>query len=623
MRRVLRSPATWAVVALAAVLVAMVTFRGGGTEPRELRLDELIAKARAGEVATARILERDHAVEGRLNDGTSYRTSFPRDFTEGLTNILREQGGIAITSEMQREPLWSSLLFTFLPLIVLMAFIFFLLARFQGGRFNSFGRSRGRRPVREDPDVRFGDVAGADEAVEEVRELRDFLRDPKRYVSLGAKVPRGVLLYGPPGTGKTLLARAIAGEAGVPFFSISGSDFVEMFVGVGAARVRDLFDQAKKAAPAIVFIDELDAVGRQRGTGVGGGHDEREQTLNQLLVEMDGFDPRTGVILVAATNRPDILDPALLRPGRIDRQVVLDRPDRVGRRAILEVHAKGKPLGPDTDLDVVARQTPGLTGADLANVLNEATLISVRRHKVFIGMVEIEEAIQRVLAGPERRTRMLSDRERTLIAYHEAGHALVAHALPHADPVHRISIIPRGTSLGHTMMLPTEDRYIASRAELRDQLATLMGGRVAEELVFSDPSTGAADDIEKATAIARRMVCEFGMSDVIGPLTLGHKDEEVFLGRDLARRPDYSDAVAAEIDAEIRALIDAAHDEALEILGFHRTPLDRLAERLLDVESLEASEVARLLESVPKWEALANGSRHRPISPRRMRIRPT
>jgi len=489
MRRVLRSPVLWAAVALVAVAVAALSLRGG-PQPRELRLDELIQKARAGEVATARILERDHAVLGRLTDGTEYRASFPKDFTERLTDLLREQSGIEITSVAQREPLWNSLLFSVLPLVVLMAFIYLLISRFQGGRFSAFSRARGRKALKEHPSVRFGDVAGVDEAVEEMQEIRDFLSSPDRYLSLGAKIPKGILLYGPPGTGKTLLARAVAGEAGVPFFSISGSDFVEMFVGVGAARVRDLFEQAKKAAPAIVFIDELDAVGRQRGTGLGGGHDEREQTLNQLLVEMDGFDPRSGVILIAATNRPDVLDPALLRPGRIDRQVVLDRPDLKGRRAVLDVHAQGKPLGSEVELDLVARQTPGLTGADLANVMNEATLVAARRHKVFVGMSEIEESIQRVLAGPERRTRLLSERERRVIAHHEAGHALVAHALPFADPVHKISIIPRGRSLGFTMTLPTEDRYIATRAELRDQLATLMGGRVAEELVFSDPSTG-------------------------------------------------------------------------------------------------------------------------------------
>jgi cell division protease FtsH len=417
---------------------------------------------------------------------------------------------------------------------------------------------------------------------------------------MGAKIPRGVLLFGPPGTGKTLLARAVAGEAGVPFFSISGSDFVEMFVGVGAARVRDLFEQAKAAAPAIVFIDEIDAVGRQRGAGLGGGHDEREQTLNQLLVEMDGFDQRTTVILMAASNRPDILDPALLRPGRFDRQIVVDRPDLEGRKAILAVHAKGKPLDATVDLSVLARRTPGFTGADLANVLNEAALLAARRHRSAISMKEVEESVDRVMAGPERKSRVMGEEERRLIAYHEGGHALVGHVMPNTDEVHKITVIPRGRALGYTLTLPEQDKFLATREEMRDELAMLLGGRVAEEVVAGDVTTGAANDIERATKIARQMVTEYGMSDLIGPRTLGQKQQEVFLGRDWGSTPDYSDAVAFEIDQEVRRLIDEAHDVALEILTDHRPKLDALAARLLEVETMEREEVESFFADVPK-----------------------
>jgi cell division protease FtsH len=417
---------------------------------------------------------------------------------------------------------------------------------------------------------------------------------------MGAKIPKGVLLFGPPGTGKTLLARAVAGEAGVPFFSISGSDFVEMFVGVGASRVRDLFVQAKSSAPAIVFVDEIDAVGRHRGAGLGGGHDEREQTLNQLLVEMDGFDTTAGVILIAATNRPDILDPALLRPGRFDRQIVVDRPDLEGRRAILNVHAKGKPLAKGVDVDVLARRTPGFTGADLANLMNESALLTARRGFAEIGMPQLEEAIDRVIAGPERKSRLISDDEKRVIAYHEGGHALVGHALPHADPIHKISIIARGRALGWTLALPTEDKYLVSRSQLRDQLAMLLGGRTAEELIFSDPTTGAQNDIEKATQIARAMVTEYGMSDAIGPQQLGQKDGEVFLGRDFGHQRNYSDQVAANIDAEVRRLIEDAHGQAREILTAHRATLDRLAASLIEKETLDTPEVMEIFTDVPR-----------------------
>jgi cell division protease FtsH len=480
--------------------------------------------------------------------------------------------------------------------------LFFFLNNMQGGggRVMAFGKAKARTIAKDQPKTTFADVAGVDEAVEELQEVKDYLENPAKFQAMGAKVPKGLLLYGPPGTGKTLLARAVAGEAGVPFLSISGSDFVEMFVGVGAARVRDLFEQAKQNAPAIVFIDEIDAVGRHRGAGLGGGHDEREQTLNQLLVEMDGFDAKTGVILMAATNRPDILDPALLRPGRFDRQVVVDRPDLEGRKSILAVHARGKPLEESVDLAVIARRTPGFTGADLANVINEGALLTARRGKKAITMLELEEAIDRVVAGPERRTRLIGEREKRVIAYHEAGHALTAYVLPNADPVHKITIIPRGRALGYTMTLPLEDKFLVSRQEMIDELAMLLGGRVAEELTFGDITTGAQNDLERATKVARAMVTEFGMSDRLGPLTLGTKQGEVFLGRDFASHPDYSEQVAFEIDSEIRALIDKAHDEALEILTEQRDALDRIAAKLIEQETIEKDELVTLLSGLEK-----------------------
>ncbi|HEX9711739.1 MAG TPA: ATP-dependent zinc metalloprotease FtsH, partial [Actinomycetota bacterium] len=464
----------------------------------------------------------------------------------------------------------------------------------------SFGKSRARLHTENRPKVTFDDVAGVDEAKEELQEVIEFLKHPKKFQALGAKIPRGVLLVGPPGSGKTLLAKAVAGEAAVPFFSISGSEFVEMFVGVGASRVRDLFEQAKKSAPCLVFIDEIDAVGRQRGAGLGGGHDEREQTLNQLLVEMDGFDTRTGVIIMAGTNRPDILDPALLRPGRFDRQIVVDRPDLRGREAILQVHARGKPLADGVDLGVLARRTPGFTGADLANVMNEAALLTARHDRKQIEHGDLEEAVDRVVAGPERKSRVISDKEKRVIAYHEAGHALVGHALPNADPVHKVSIIPRGRALGYTLSLPTEDKFLVTRAELIDDLAMFLGGRVAEELVFQDPTTGAQDDIDRATKVARQMVTEYGMSTVLGPMALGQKHGEVFLGRDFSSHPDYSDNVAYEIDREIRRLIDEAYEEAREILAAYREVLDAIVDRLLEKETIEKAELMEILKPVKK-----------------------
>ena len=516
---------------------------------------------------------------------------------------LLDDAGVPYDSDPQLpNTLISTLITVILPVVLIAGVLLWVMNRSQGGggRVMQFGRSRHKTVSKDQPKTTFADVAGVDEAIEELEEVKEYLQSPAKFQAMGAKIPRGVLLFGPPGTGKTLLARAVAGEAGVPFFSISGSDFVEMFVGVGAARVRDLFEQAKAAAPAIVFIDEIDAVGRHRGAGLGGGHDEREQTLNQLLVEMDGFDQRSTVILMAATNRPDILDPALLRPGRFDRQVVIDRPDLEGRKAILKVHARGKPFDATVDLAVLARRTPGFTGADLANVINEAALLAARRSKRAISMKEIEEAVDRVMAGPERKSRVMDEEERRLIAYHEGGHAMVAHILPNTDEVHKITVIPRGRALGYTLTLPEQDKFLMTREQMRDELAMLMGGRVAEEIVAGDVTTGAANDIERATKVARQMVTEYGMSDTIGPRTLGQKQGEVFLGRDWGSTPDYSDAVAFEIDQEVRQLIDEAHDVALDILTENREKLDALAAVLLEKETLDREEVEKFFGDVEK-----------------------
>ncbi|MDX6226315.1 MAG: cell division protease FtsH, partial [Frankiales bacterium] len=503
---------------------------------------------------------------------------------------------------VSHDNVFLSLLFSILPIALLVLVFLFFMNQMQGGgsRVMQFGKSKAKLLTKDTPKTTFADVAGVDEAIEELQEIKEFLENPAKFQAIGAKIPKGVLLYGPPGTGKTLLARAIAGEAGVPFFTISGSDFVEMFVGVGAARVRDLFEQAKANAPAIVFVDEIDAVGRHRGAGLGGGHDEREQTLNQLLVEMDGFDAKGGVILIAATNRPDILDPALLRPGRFDRQVAVGAPDLIGRKAILEVHAKGKPFEDDVDLATIARRTPGFTGADLANVVNEAALLTARQDKQRISNYALEEAIDRVIAGPEKKTRAMSDKEKKVTAYHEGGHALVAWALPNADPVHKVTILPRGRSLGHTMVLPTEDRYTQTRSEMIDILAYALGGRAAEELVFHEPTTGASNDIEKASAIARAMVTQYGMSARLGAIKFGTTSSEPFLGRDMGHTRDYSEDVAHMIDDEVRALIESAHDEAWEILVEHRDVLDDLVLELMEKETLNKEEVARILAPVNK-----------------------
>ena len=499
---------------------------------------------------------------------------------------------------------WVSLLINVLPFVLFLGFWLFMMNQMQGGgsKVMSFGKSKAKRMTVDSPKVTFDDVAGADEAVEELGEIKEFLENPKKFQALGAKIPKGVLLFGPPGTGKTLLARAVAGEAGVPFFSISGSDFVEMFVGVGASRVRDLFEQAKQNSPCIIFIDEIDAVGRHRGAGRGGGHDEREQTLNQLLVEMDGFEANVNVILIAATNRPDVLDPALLRPGRFDRQIVVDRPDRSGREAILKVHSKDKPLGTEIDLGVLAGQTPGFTGADLANLINESALLTARAGKKTITMFELEEGIMRVLAGPEKKTRLLSEEERLITAYHEMGHALVGHFLPNCDPVHKISVVSRGQALGYTISLPTEDKFLVTRASLNDQLAMTLGGRAAEELVFNEITTGASNDIEKVTATSKAMVMKYGMSEKLGPRALGHDQGNPFLGRSFGAEADYSQEIAREIDDEIRRIIEEAHERARVMLMEHMDSLHRLSKILLDRETIDRSQFLKLLDGVPEDE---------------------
>jgi cell division protease FtsH len=545
---------------------------------------------------------RSQGIEATLADGTALETNYPSNESQITLQRQLEANDIRFDSEGVGGSILSSILFFLLPFILIIGLFVLLSRRAQGGAgagILKFGKSRARRVSPDQPKVTFGDVAGADEAVEELQEIKEFLANPRKFQALGARIPKGVLLYGPPGTGKTLLARAVAGEAGVPFFSISGSDFVEMFVGVGASRVRDLFEQAKQAAPAIVFIDEIDAVGRHRGTGLGGGHDEREQTLNQLLVEMDGFELKDTIILIAATNRPDVLDPALLRPGRFDRQIAVDRPDRAGRRQILAVHSKGKPLAPEIDLDTLAAGTPGFTGADLANLVNEAALLTARRGKKAIQMVELEEAIVRIIAGPEKRTRVLSEHERKVTAYHEMGHALVGHYLPHADPIHKISIVSRGQALGITIALPREDRYLTTRSALLDQMAMTLGGRAAEEFVFDEVTTGAANDLEKVTDTAKRMVMRYGMSEKLGPRVLGRDHSLPFLGRDLGSEPDYSDEIAREIDQEILRVVEEAHERARAILIAHADELHRLAELLIEYETIDRDQFERLLAGEP------------------------
>ena len=564
------------------------------TNKQEIIYTQFLRQVDEQKVEKVTIVE--NTIRGKLKDGTEFTTVTPDDPT--LINTLRAKN-IEIKAEQPPQPPWWTTIFSsILPMLLLIGVWFFIMQQTQGGgnRVMSFGKSRAKLHGDEKIKVTFKDVAGADEAKQELEEVVEFLKHPKKFNDLGARIPKGVLLFGPPGTGKTLLARAVAGEAGVPFFSISGSDFVEMFVGVGASRVRDLFEQAKKNAPCIVFIDEIDAVGRQRGAGLGGGHDEREQTLNQLLVEMDGFGVNEGIIIIAATNRPDILDPALLRPGRFDRQIVVDRPDVRGREEILKVHVKGKPLAKEVDLDVLARRTPGFTGADLSNLVNEAALLAARRNKKRVEMGEMEEAVERVVAGPERKSRVISDKEKRLTAYHEAGHALVGMLLDHTDPVHKVSIIPRGRAGGYTLMLPKEDRYYATRSELLAQLKVFLGGRVAEAVVLNEISTGAQNDIERATELVRKMICEYGMSETMGPIAFGKKQEQVFLGRDISRDRNYSEEVAHSIDKEVRKMMEEAYTGVETILRENIEQLHVIAAALIEKETLEAEELLRLVQ---------------------------
>ncbi len=556
-------------------------------------------------------------IQAELTNGTQVKVNYASDQAQIQFQEALESKDIEFDSKGVGASAWWSVLTYLLPFLLFFGFWIFLMNQVQGGgsKVMSFGKSRAKRMSPDSPKVTFRDVAGADEAVEELHEIKEFLENPKKFQALGARIPKGVLLYGPPGTGKTLLARAVAGEAGVPFFSISGSDFVEMFVGVGASRVRDLFEQAKQASPCIVFMDEIDAVGRHRGAGLGGGHDEREQTLNQLLVEMDGFELKDNIILIAATNRPDILDPALLRPGRFDRQIVVDRPDRGGRRRILEVHTRGKPIAVEIDLDTLAAGTPGFTGADLANLVNEAALLAARRGKKTIEMVELEEGIMRVIAGPEKRTRLLSEHERKVTAYHEMGHALVGHYLPNCDPVHKISVISRGQALGYTISLPREDRFLQTRSALMDGLAMTLGGRAAEELVFHEITTGAANDLEKVTSTAKQMIMRFGMSEKLGPRTLGRNHDLPFLGRDMAAEPDYSDEVAREIDDEIRRIVEEAHERAKQLLLDHIDELHAISKTLIERETIDKDQFERLLAGEPEESVFAEPEKPEPEAP--------
>lgn len=564
------------------------------SKPADISYTSFMQHVQQDEIKQVTIV--DNVISGKLKDGKEFSTVAPND--SKLVEKL-EAKKVDIKAELPPQPpWWMSILSSILPMLIIVGLWFMLMNQggAGGGKVMNFGKSRARRYDEEKLKITFEDVAGAEEAKQELEEVVEFLKHPQKYNDLGAKIPKGVLLYGPPGTGKTLLAKAVAGEAGVPFFSISGSDFVEMFVGVGASRVRDLFDQAKKSAPCIVFIDEIDAVGRQRGAGLGGGHDEREQTLNQLLVEMDGFSANEGIIMIAATNRPDILDPALLRPGRFDRQIVVDRPDIKGRTEILKVHVKGKPMGPDVNLDVIAQRTPGFTGADLSNLVNEAALLTARKDKKAINMPEMEEAAERVIMGPERKSRVISDKEKRLTAYHEGGHTIVGMLLEHTDPVHKVTIIPRGRAGGYTLSLPKEDKYYATRSEMLDELKVLLGGRVAEALVLKEISSGASNDLQRATQLARQMICEYGMSENIGPVTFGHRQDQVFLGRDIARDKDYSEEVAAEIDKEVRSFMEDAYAATEKLLSDNIDKLHVIAKALMEKETLEEEEINQLVK---------------------------
>ena len=577
-------------------------------EPEASTFSEFKELINNGEVVEATIKEQSNTVHFKTkNEDKVFQTEYPEGFEGEIFQILVDQN-IVLTTDTEPAG-FQEYFIAFLPWLFIAGFMFFMFSqvRSNGNQVMQFGKSKAKEVDEQLPKVTFKDVAGAEEAKEELEEIKEFLKSPEKFNNLGAKIPKGVLLVGPPGTGKTLLARAVAGESEVPFYSISGSDFVEMFVGVGASRVRDLFKKAKESAPSIIFIDEIDAVGRMRGAGLGGGHDEREQTLNQLLVEMDGFESNQGVILMAATNRPDVLDPALLRPGRFDRQVIVDRPDLNGRTEILKVHAKDKPLAKNINLKTVAKQTPGFTGADLANLLNEAALLTARKNKKKVSIQDIENSIDRVLAGPEKKSRLMSDQEKLIIAYHETGHALVGWALPNADPIHKVTIIPRGRALGYTQALPEGEKYLTSKAELKDRLAMLMGGRVAEEIIFADPTTGASNDIEKATEIARKMVMEFGMSEKLGPMLYGKGSNEVFLGRDYGRQQDYSDEVASSIDDEVKSLLSDAHIIAGKILKKFKKQMEIMVKVLIEKETIDRDEVAKIFKSVNKVKIRGTG----------------
>ncbi|NHM26517.1 ATP-dependent metallopeptidase FtsH/Yme1/Tma family protein [Desulfofundulus sp. TPOSR] len=604
MSKVLKNLSIYLLIVLVIIMLIKYT-QPPNTGMEEWTYNRFFQAVNQGQVQEVTIQSREHTnlITGTTKNGTRFQVTGLKNDAQ-IATFLLEKGVEVKIQEPPSPGWWANILTSLLPILIFVLLFFFMMQQTQGGgnRVMSFGKSRARLHTDDKKRVTFADVAGADEVKEELQEIVEFLKNPKKFAELGARIPKGILLYGPPGTGKTLLARAVAGEAGVPFFSISGSDFVEMFVGVGASRVRDLFDQAKKNAPCIVFIDEIDAVGRQRGAGLGGGHDEREQTLNQLLVEMDGFSPNEGIIIIAATNRPDILDPALLRPGRFDRQVVVDIPDVAGRKEILKVHVRGKPLAPDVDLDVLARRTPGFTGADLANLVNEAALLAARNNKTQITMQELEDSIERVIAGPEKKSKVISEQEKKLVSYHEAGHAVVGYLLPNTDPVHKVSIIPRGRAGGYTLLLPKEDRYYMTRSMLLDQVTMLLAGRVAEALVLKEISTGAQNDLERATEIVRRMVMEYGMSEEIGPMTLGRKQETIFLGRDLARDRNYGEEVAAAIDKEVRRMIESCYNRAKELLEKHMDTLHLVAKTLFDKETLEAEEFAALMKQAGEEE---------------------
>jgi len=603
--RLARGPLLWIALFVGATFLVL-SFLGGAGSDEPLTFNEFVDLAEAGAFQDADLEQtfrlQSSTISGEYtpageSEPVPFNVTYSPEINEEVLADLIDQDLLTMRGDNEQSNVFVTLLVNLIPFILIFGLFFFLMQQMQGGggRVMQFGKSKAKLVSKDSPKVTFADVAGAEEAKEELREIKDFLENPAKFQAMGAKIPKGALLFGPPGTGKTLLARAVAGEAGVPFFSISGSDFVEMFVGVGASRVRDLFEQAKANAPSIIFMDEIDAVGRHRGAGMGGGHDEREQTLNQLLVEMDGFDQRTAVILIAATNRPDILDPALLRPGRFDRQITVDRPDMIGREAILKIHCKGKPLSDEIDIKALARMTPGFTGADLANLVNEAALLAARFGKKEIGQSELGEAIDRVIAGPERKTKLMSERERSITAYHEAGHAIVGHALPLGDPIQKITIIPRGRAGGYTLSLPTEDKSYNTRGELIDRMAMMLGGRVAEELRIGDYTTGASNDIQKATALAREMVTQFGMSERLGPIQLGQKEGQPFLGRDMGHTVDYGGGVAEQIDREIHLLIDEAHDEALHILVENDDVLESLAQTLLEEESLDGERLKEVL----------------------------